>query len=249
MEKNSEELDTWVTVHRMEVLMEAQLLKVKMEFEGIEVQILDGLTSEIAAFSSKATGGIRIQVRESQKEKALSFLLKEGYIRQPRNKPHKFVEWMDALAKRIPILKNKRIEVRFLVVTSVLLLMIVLPFAISSIPTLSDQLIAGNWCIEKVTYNDKLVVPDDSFVLSLNGCSETLSFSDDGRLRMSSYLDVMETGAWNEYKDGIFIHISNRFGGPKSMNIFDGAYSVDLENDRLELKSSTTRIICGRIRW
>lgn len=248
MDEDLRSIDNWVVVYRIELLMDAYLLKAKLELEEIEVQILDELTVEAVPFYSTAIGGIRIQVRESQKAEAIQFLHREGYLKEEIGKPNKLVHWLNATTLKIPFLRKFRFEFRLLVFVASLLLMLILPFALGSVPSISDQLVENTWCVREVRYKNEILNPDRSYLLvHFNNCAEMLDFSEDRRATISAYLNALKMKSWNEYKGGIYIHSEDSLGDSTQLNVFEGAYTVHIKNNQMKLVSPTTRIICERM--
>ena len=247
MKNKVENIDHWVTVYRVELLMDAYLLKTKLEFEEVEVQLLDEFTVEAAPFYSSAMGGVRVQVRESQKERATELLLREGYISSVVTKPNKIVDWLSKITLRIPIVKNFRWELRLLTFVGFLVLLMILPFAISSFPSPWQKLTKDYWCVERITYEGKVLQADHSLVLFVyNGCAESLSFSENGTVNFPEYEGALAPVSWNEYKDGIYIHSKDSYGDTLKISVFEGAYSVTIDGPFLELRSATTIILCEK---
>ena len=52
-----------------------------LESEGIECFVCDDLTLNIVPFYSNAIGGIRLQVRESETQRATDILIEGGFIK------------------------------------------------------------------------------------------------------------------------------------------------------------------------
>lgn len=69
-----------VTVRRFTTSMDAHLLRVFLEDEDIECFIFDGHMVDMNVMISNALGGVRLQVREEQAEKALK-LIEEYYYK------------------------------------------------------------------------------------------------------------------------------------------------------------------------
>lgn len=93
----------WVTILQMQDFTDTYLIKSTLEFEDIEVQLLDELSFQTASHLTHAGGGIRIQVHEENLEKAREILIEKGYMkRQEVVKPN----ILFALSSKIPIIKE-----------------------------------------------------------------------------------------------------------------------------------------------
>ncbi|MFT5780152.1 MAG: hypothetical protein ACI837_003113 [Crocinitomicaceae bacterium] len=238
-------MQNWVTVLRVELPMDAYLTRSQLEFENIEVQILDVLSIEAVPFYSGAMGGIRIQVRENQVNDAIAVLKALNKITDVKKKRNRVIEVLDSISAKIPIIKNLRIEARILVLISFVLLIIIIPLAYKPGLTLTDKLITGQWCVSRVTLNGKeLTLEKRDVLLYLNDCSDFLSFNTNGTLQLPDYDNVARIKSWNEYMDGIYLHSDHRSDNSNKIHAFEGKYEVILEGQRLELRSDSVFIQC-----
>jgi type III secretory pathway lipoprotein EscJ len=60
--------------------MELAVLRTRLEADGIECLVLDELTVQANPLYSNAVGGVKLQVRESDIQKAVEILKDGGYI-------------------------------------------------------------------------------------------------------------------------------------------------------------------------
>ncbi len=70
-------MNSWITIATFMHPFQAHLAKTKLESEGIDVLIQDELTAQIY---STAIGGVKLQVEESNVEKATQILKESGTI-------------------------------------------------------------------------------------------------------------------------------------------------------------------------
>lgn len=66
--------DSWVTIAQFPRAHEAEIIKGRLESEGIACVLLDTQTISIHPFYSPALGGVRLQVRPAQEEAARAIL-------------------------------------------------------------------------------------------------------------------------------------------------------------------------------
>ena len=66
--------DTFKTIARFQYSSEAQIIKGRLEAEGIEVFLSDNLTIDTDPLVSNAIGGVKLKVLSEQSEKALEIL-------------------------------------------------------------------------------------------------------------------------------------------------------------------------------
>ncbi|MCC7302049.1 MAG: DUF2007 domain-containing protein [Bacteroidia bacterium] len=69
----------WITVASFNAPHDAYIMKAYLESEGIECFLKDELTVQVNIFYSNAIGGVKLQVREEDVEKAKDVLREGGY--------------------------------------------------------------------------------------------------------------------------------------------------------------------------
>lgn len=72
--------DDFVTVHTFSYTHETVVIQARLESEGIECCMKDGLTVQVNPFYSNAVGGAKLQVKERDLAKAIEILKDAGYI-------------------------------------------------------------------------------------------------------------------------------------------------------------------------
>ncbi len=97
-------MEKLITLTTFEYPHESYIIKSKLESEGIYVFLKDELTIQADNFVSNAIGGVKLQVRENDVDKATEILkLFDVHISQPYE-PEKFVLIFDNLTKKIPVI-------------------------------------------------------------------------------------------------------------------------------------------------
>jgi len=79
-------MDNWITVLTMTLPQDTYMVQGYLGSEGIESQLKDELTAQVYNFYSNAIGGVKIQVKESDYEKARLLLQKGGYLKTDDDK-------------------------------------------------------------------------------------------------------------------------------------------------------------------
>lgn len=74
--------DHFVTIQTFSYPHEVAIIQAHLEAEGIECFIKDGLTLQVQPFYSNAIGGVKLQVKESDVERALDIMKASGYLSQ-----------------------------------------------------------------------------------------------------------------------------------------------------------------------
>ena len=72
-------MNKWITILKVDLPVDAQLIRSILEMEGIDAAIPDEYTADVAPFYSQAIGGIRIQVNAKDFDQALAILTENGY--------------------------------------------------------------------------------------------------------------------------------------------------------------------------
>lgn len=191
-------MDSWITVWTFMYPHEAHIPKAKLESEGIEVFIKDELTAQVNNIYSNAIGGVKLQVREKDYQRAVQILEDAGYVRIQDQKENKFVTRLEKYTARIPFIGKLILEFRLLIIIAVLLFVIIMPFAILSLPNLAEKLTWNSWCIDHIYFKNKEVFPNTYDHLELNtfsDCDEYMIFYQDG----SAYLPGFGTDRFRAY--------------------------------------------------
>jgi hypothetical protein len=95
-----------VTILTFSDPVEVAILRGRMEAEGIPCFVQDELTAQLAFFVSDAIGGIKLQVREEDVERAVAFLHQQGYIEEEDFLPSPLEMKLYRFFSRIPFLRR-----------------------------------------------------------------------------------------------------------------------------------------------
>ena len=112
------------------------IIKGRLESEGIECFVRDELTTQVISMYSVALGGIKLQVKESDVERAVAILKEGGYLKNEEVKPSRLLSSINKASSKIPILKNLRIEIKLIIFLVLIASIIVGLFFITTIPGL-----------------------------------------------------------------------------------------------------------------
>lgn len=118
-------MDQWFTITTFIYPHEAHLAKNFLEAEGIEVFLKDEWTVQINNLYSNAIGGVKLQVRKIQYDRAWKLLVESGYI---QIQPFQSNTYMDRIAKhtaRLPLVGRLPPSLRFIIICGILLTIIV----------------------------------------------------------------------------------------------------------------------------
>lgn len=256
-------MDNWITVISFTYPHEAHLVKGKLESEGIEVLVKDELTAQVNHFYSNAIDGVKLQVESSDYEEALQILVDLGYIKQPHDEPNRFLSLFDKLTSKLPLIGKSIIELRLIVVVALALVIIIVPVVLFSLPSTLDKLTEKSWCVDKIYYKGLALTP---YTLGLrmdseyDNCSETMFFGANGVVDFPGINSNSERARWELRNDSLFItkwtvddghNLGENLGSTEkeevvNKSIYQGAYSLKIENDFIMMKSDSL-IILGKI--
>lgn len=126
-------MDNWTHIISFTYPHEAHLAKAKLESEGIEVQIADELTAQVNNFYSNAIGGVKLNVRVDDAEKAMKMLVEAGYITDSQNEMN-FLSRIDQLTSKWPLIGKTNLEVRLVAFIMTILIVLAILIVLLSIP-------------------------------------------------------------------------------------------------------------------
>ena len=114
--------DKLITVLTFTYPHELVIIRGRLESEGIECFVQDELTVQVSPFYSNAIGGIKLQVRESDYQKAVEILKAEGYIMETSQSAasSKFMDDFNKFTSSIPFLGKFQLEIRLLIILAIL---------------------------------------------------------------------------------------------------------------------------------
>ncbi|MCB9448386.1 MAG: DUF2007 domain-containing protein [Flavobacteriales bacterium] len=125
-------MNRFITIITVNYPTELVMPRMLLEAEGIECRTLDELTAQVNPMYSQAIGGVKLQVKQTNLQKAVDILKEGGYLTEEDLQPYNSLSWLDDATSQLPLLKNLRVELRLMILVSigVLLLLGVLRFAI-----------------------------------------------------------------------------------------------------------------------
>ena len=237
-------MDNFITIMTFTYPAKLAVLRTRLEADGIECRVLDELTPY-----SYAIGGVKLQVRESDVQKAAAILKAGGYIKDEDLQPPQTPNKINNATARIPLLKKLRPELRLmlLVAMAVLLIMGIIYFA--TFPSTLERLTKQSWCVEQIIYNEKAYTPntvnDSHFRGVLIGvneeelCQESIDIDKYGTIKLPGFNSRSVYGKW--VLDGKSLQISQT---DTFDFVYNGVYDINFSRNRLTLKSKQTTIYC-----
>ncbi len=230
-------MNNWITIIRVDLPIDAQLIRSTLEMEGIEVSIPDEYTTDIAPFYAQAIGGIRVQVKKENCELSHTILYEKGFIKTDQKTENKILQWIDKKASMFPIIKGWKSEVRILIFSITVLALIITPIVYMNQPSMKEQLSSGIWCLTKVTHKGKNLraVNSDKQITYYSG-NYMVSFNKSGRFSIPQFEDAAPIVSWGEFGKGIYVHVDSTRNNAGLATFLEGEYEVFQKGDVLELK-------------
>ncbi len=109
-------MNTLVTILTVNHPHELSVIKGRLESEGIECVVIDGLTVQVYGFISQAIGGVKLQVHIQDVERANGILVETGHIKEPRGKIGPQFYRFDKFTSNIPFINRLRVELRIIII-------------------------------------------------------------------------------------------------------------------------------------
>ena len=118
-------MDQFVTIRTFTYAMDLAVIRGKLESEGIECFAQDEMMAQTNPLYSNAIGGIKLQVRRSDAERATEVLKEGGYL-SGTDQPTPLFRMVDTATKDIPLLKTLAPEFRLMLIVGLLAVAILL---------------------------------------------------------------------------------------------------------------------------
>ena len=255
-------MNNWKIILSFTYPHEVHIVKGRLESEGIPVQIKDELTAQVNNFYSNAIGGVKLLVQEKDYERALEILIETGQINRPTKTENKLLIQIDRISSKLPLLGKSRIELRLILIIALLLMIIITPFAIMSIPTTLEKLTNNSWCVDKIYYLGQELTPNSNGIKRIreyDNCRETINFRKSGIVDFPGIDSYRDRARWKYKNDTLIItkySIENNYtigenigitGNEKNIkkSIVPGKYRLEIKDNRIKLQSDSL-IILGK---
>ena len=126
-------MDNLVTIRTFTFPIDLAIIRGKLESEDIRCFVQDELMSQANVFYSRAIGGARLQVRESDLQRAIEILKEGGYLTDQDIQPSPLFVKLDKATSNIPLIKNLPVEIRFAILGTVIILLFAVAFYLSTL--------------------------------------------------------------------------------------------------------------------
>ena len=223
---------------------EMEIVRGRLESEGIECNVLDEFTVQVHNFYSQAIGGIKLQVKKDDLPKALEVLKASGYpVEEQPNIPSIYLKIDEILGQISNIFKLNRHWTKWILISVVVLIITLFSYLIVGAlnPSTYKYLTQNAWCVSHVTYDGQDYAPRSLGlkVVLFGQCPDLIQFGTNGKVRIPG-LNTFEVSAnWMAGNDMVFISKTDTLD-----YIFEGQYTVERNGRKMRLISENTIIHC-----
>lgn len=234
--------NNFVTVLTVSQEQDLWAVRALLESQDIECKIANEYTAQMAPVYANAIGGVRLQIHESDLNRAVNILIQAGYLHERDLEASKPIFDIDTITTKYPIVKKKGFKLVFFL--SIILLVVAAAGMVyyASLPSTYERLVKNDWCLVRVNYKGKDYTPDSNNAYG-NGlfglCKESISFHRDGTVYMPGFKSNIALGKWELRDEMLHITDIDTFAF-----VYDGVYEIDFSRSNLDLQSSHTSLHC-----
>jgi Putative prokaryotic signal transducing protein len=242
----------FITVLTSTYPQDLYIIKGRLESEGIYCFLKDELTVQSNNFYSNAVGGVKLQVLEEDVERARAILIELGYIKEEPAKID-LLSKIDTKTSSIPFFKKIGVGYGIILIVLAVVILVTVPLYFILKPATSELVTRNSWCVDRIDYKNKRIGPLTTetatnqikiVMTDVNGnqdCHEKMIFDKNHAITLPGINSGTVLGHWEEGDDDRVI-ITTR----ELEKIFSGAYTVDISNNGITIKSATTTIYAHR---
>jgi hypothetical protein len=226
-------------------VQEANLIILSLQNNGIEAQLLDANTVQLAPHLSEIIGGVKIVVSENDFHEAIAILEQDfGIVYTNSNEVKGYEEYVLNWTNKLPIINKLRPSFQILATSAILIFIVSVILIALNIPSTKEQITQSEWCIKHITFEGKELHPNTiepvMLVFSSANCQEKIKFGKGNSVEFPGFETERIRGFW-DIKDKIMT-IKDVDNFPE---IYNGVYKVDFTyQGDLILKSDKLKIIC-----
>ncbi len=204
------------------------ILKLALNEADIEYITLYEQTLSTVNVYALGSGGAVIEVAETDLERANEVLQELGIDLNYNSKKDRFhfINIIEKITDRLPFISTLALELRFLILTISLLLLIFCFILVSSVRISTNDLIGDDWCVDIIMHNGVQLQPKTQGLFILHGfgknCREEMYFGESGEITLPGFNTYSIDGRWKFLsKDVIEISEVTDF-----KSIYEGDYHI-----------------------
>lgn len=235
----------WVTIGTFPHGIDSIFIEHELAEHGIAYNKLDETTIQVVPHLSQALGGVRIQVMPNDVDQALEILRVAGVEMEIGQPGSSLLLSFDRSTRSLPVIGSVSLGWRFLLVIGVFFALLgILAYWLFA-PSLSDQLVARDWCVVAMDQNGSPVEigTTGQWRVTTNDCPERIVFSSNGTVRFPGIGTHEINASWELVKNLVRVYDADTLS-----NIYEGEYDVRVDDFRMVMRSPTTSIKTERDR-
>jgi hypothetical protein len=211
----------------------------RLEADGIECRVLDELTVQVNPFFSNAIGGVKLQVKEGDIQKAVAILIDGGYMKKEDLQSLKSQTSLDNVSSKLPILEKL---LRLIAIIAIATVITSTAVYFATRPSVSERLTQQSWCLDYIIYEDETYIPytEKHLHISMSGyCQENIELKTDGTIMLPGFNSHAVSGVWTLEGKLLQISLVDTFDF-----VYNGFYTIDFSGKELILQSDQTTLFC-----
>ncbi|MCF8275616.1 MAG: DUF2007 domain-containing protein [Flavobacteriales bacterium] len=231
------DMNEFVTIVSFTYPSELAIAKLKLEAEGIECRVLDELTVQSYNFVSNAVGGVKLQVRKSDFEKAGAILRAGGFSDEETST---IIDKNDVARRQKTAQIFKWASLSVLVVAAVLITSGII-FKQLNKPTITQRMTGSPWCLDYIVYGEDVYYPTskEGGVIFTGVCRDEITFSPNGQTTIPGFGHGFLNANWELFGDSVIISQLDSFE-----HVYNGRYKIEFERRMMYLTSYSTILVC-----
>ncbi|MCE7991659.1 MAG: DUF2007 domain-containing protein [Roseivirga sp.] len=148
-------MNPFVTVAVFDLPHNAYIIRSKLESLGIEVMLKDELTIQVDNFLSNALGGVKLQIREADLERARPILLEAGLLKETPATTETAKSWFERQTDRIPLISRWPTSLRAISIVGLTLILATV-IGVALVPPPTEEQLASRKEYERRQAQQKL---------------------------------------------------------------------------------------------
>jgi len=232
-------MTSYITVMTVTLPSDLIVPKSLLESHSIECSTKDELTIQVDNFLSNAMGGVKLQVRKEDFEKAKEILLDANFVLDLGAEP----SWLNRKLAEPKFYKRFRLTMYTLL--SIILIWIVFVGVVFYLnrPGTTEFLINKDWCLVQIDYGKDSFEPYTlrpgrikSEIRFVDICDEFIVFGEYGSLTIPGFNSRQINGKWSLEGDKIRIYQIDTLE-----QVFEGLYDLEIDEQLFIMESEYTR--------
>jgi hypothetical protein len=237
---------TFITIKTTTYPHELLIIKSLLDAEGIEYFVKNENFVQTIPSLSNATGGVELQVYESDVEAALAILHSTGYLPTQNLPKPKYRAVFDNITQKIPLVKKLPVELRLYALIAIAIIILVPTVVLLQQPTTYETLINNTWCVDEVSYEGKTYIPY-TLGIRFEGagfCNEEIELDENGYTRLPGFQSMGVNATWQYNNDRLCLRADT------FTHVYNKCFEVDIFSNgrQLILSNGTTQIHCHQQR-